>query len=76
MNSAPRCLSMVKGQHRFVFRYAEGRESELLASLVALASTPESEFDWFDAAVLSHQMGQQFSCELDPVAQFETGLER
>lgn len=68
MSAAQRCLSMVKGRHRFVFRYVEGRESELLASFVALANDPQSEFDWFDAAVLSYQMGQQLARELDSVA--------
>jgi hypothetical protein len=62
---------MVKGEHRYVFRYAEGCESELLGSLVALANDPDTEFDWFDAAVLSYQMGQQLARELDPVAQLE-----
>ena len=71
MSVAQRCLSMVKGPHRFVFRYAEGRESDLLASFVALASDPGSEFDWLDAAVLSYQMGQRFSRELESVAQSE-----
>ena len=71
MSPASRCLSMVKGEHRYVFRYVEGSESELLGSFVALANDPESEFDWFDAAVLSYQMGQQLARELDPVAQLE-----
>lgn len=73
MNTVQRCLSMVKGEHRFVFRYAEGSESELLASFVALANDPDSEFDWFDAAVLSYQMGQQLSREMDMVAPLEPG---
>jgi len=71
MNSAQRCLSMIKGEHRYVFRYADGCESELLASLVALANDPDSEFDWFDAAVLSYRMGQQLAREFDSVAQLE-----
>ncbi len=71
MNPAPRCLTMVKGRHRFVFRYAEGCEARLVGSLVELANDPRSGFDWFDAAVLSYQMGQQLSRELDPVAQLE-----
>jgi hypothetical protein len=54
---------MVKGQHRYVFRYTEGCEAELLSSFVALANDPATEFDWFDAAVLSYQMGQQLSRE-------------
>ena len=71
MKLAQRCLSMVKGGHRYVFRYAEGCEAELLSSFVALANDPDSEFDWFDAAVLSYEMGQQLSRELDAVAQLE-----
>jgi hypothetical protein len=71
MSPAQRCLSMVKGEHRYVFRYEEGCESDLLSSFVALANDPDSEFDWFDAAVLSYQMGQQLARELDPVAQLE-----
>ncbi len=68
MKSAQRCLSMVKGGHRYVFRYAEGCEAELLSTFVALANDPDSEFDWFDAAVLSYQMGQRLSQELAPFA--------
>lgn len=71
MSPAQRCLSMVKGQHRFVFRYAEGAEAELLASFIGLARDPESEFDFFDAAVLSFQMGHLLTDELDPVARLE-----
>jgi hypothetical protein len=73
MNPAQRCLSMVKGRQRYVFRYMEGCEPDLLGSFVALANDPESEFDWFDAAVLSYQMGQQLSKELDLVAHVEPG---
>ncbi len=71
MIPAQRSLTMVKGRHRYVFQYVDGAEAELLGSLVALANDPESDFDWFDAAVLSYQMGQRLSCELDPVAQME-----
>lgn len=59
-----RCLSLVKGRHRFVFWYRDGQETELLASFVQLAADPESEFDWFDAAVLSYQMGRVTSQEV------------
>lgn len=71
MSTPMRCLSMIKGTHRFVFRYAEGRESELLACFVALANDAESEFDWFDAAVLSYQMGHQLAREFDPLARVD-----
>ncbi len=71
MMPTQRCLSMVKGRHRYVFRYAEGCEAELLSTFVELANDPDSEFDWFDAAVLSYQMGQQLSREFDSIAQLE-----
>ena len=46
MNPAPRCLSLVKGEHRWLFSYAEGCESELLGTFVALANDPDCEFDF------------------------------
>jgi hypothetical protein len=65
---------MVKGEHRYVFRYVEGREADLLGSFVMLADDPDCEFDWFDAAVLSYRMGQQLSqCECEAVLPLEQG---
>ena len=61
------CLSLVKGQHQFVFRYAPGREADLLARLVMLADDPDSPFDWLDAAVLSYQLGQRMEQNLESV---------
>lgn len=58
MKPRRRCLTMVKGKQRFVFWYAEGRQADLLATFVDLAADPDCEFDWFDAAVLSYQMGK------------------
>jgi hypothetical protein len=58
MNHAQHSLSLVKGAHRYVFRYSEGCEARVLASFVSLAVDPETSFDWFDAAVLSYQMGR------------------
>lgn len=59
MDDEKRSLSLVKGSHRFVFDYCVGREPELLSSLVKLAQDPDSPLDWFDAAVLSFQLGKQ-----------------
>jgi hypothetical protein len=49
----------VKGRQRFVFWYSPGQESALLASLVECAERPGLDFDFFDAAVLSYQMGKR-----------------
>lgn len=58
MDAGRRCLSLARGRHHYVFWYSEGQESLLLAELVRLAATRDADFDWLDAAVLSHQMGK------------------
>jgi hypothetical protein len=65
MDADRRCLSLAKGRHRYVFWYHEGQEASLLASLVQLAAEPGCEFDWFDAAVLSYQMGKRIGNAVD-----------
>lgn len=59
-----RTLSLVKGQHHFCFRYEPGQESQVLDALIELVNKRENSFDWFDAAVLSHQLGQHLAKEL------------
>ena len=63
-----RHLSLVKGRERFVFEYDEGSEPELIGSFVELAVNPDCEFDWFDAAVLSYEMGRRIEMDCRPVA--------
>lgn len=60
-----RQLSLVKGRHRFVFRYAPGHESDVIQAFASLAGQDNSDFDWFDAAVMSYQMGRRIEKELD-----------
>jgi hypothetical protein len=59
-----RTLTLVKGQHRFSFSYETGEEPAVLDALVAMVHRREMPFDWFDAAVLSHQLGQHLAKEL------------
>ena len=63
-----RQLSLVKGEERFVFRYQAGHEPEVVDAFASLASDASSRFDWFDAAVLSYQMGRRLETELDQIA--------
>lgn len=65
MNGTVRQLSLVKGKHRYLFRYQPGSEADVIAAFAGLASDAGSEFDWFDAAVLSYQMGRRIELELD-----------
>lgn len=66
--SVIRQLSLVKGEERFVFRYQAGQEAEVIDSFASMAADPDSKFDWFDAAVLSYQMGRRLETELDQIA--------
>jgi len=63
-----RQLSLVKGEERFVFRYQPGQEAEVIDAFASMASDDGSTFDWFDAAVLSYQMGRRLETELDQIA--------
>jgi len=60
-----RQLSLVKGQHRYVFRYPAGREADIISTFAEMASDSEQDFDWFDAAVLSYQMGRRLEMDLE-----------
>jgi hypothetical protein len=57
-------LSLVKGNQHFCFRYQVGEEKKVLESLIEMVNRRELPFDWFDAAVLSHQLGQHLAKEL------------
>src|SRR5436309_148929 len=62
--AATKMLSLVKGQHRYCFRYRAGDEPQVLDALVEMVNRRDVSFDWFDAAVLSHQLGQHLAKEL------------
>jgi hypothetical protein len=57
-------LVLVKQGQRYIFRYSAGQEARLLEGLSEMAGDPRNDLDWFDAAVLSHQMGQDMSAHL------------
>ena len=54
----------MKGNEHFCFRYEVGQESKVLDALIDLVNRRDMKFDWFDAAVLSHQLGQHLAKEL------------
>lgn len=62
-----RQLSLVKGNHRYVFRYQAGREADIITAFAELAADAEHDFDWFDAAVLSYQMGRRLEMDLEEI---------
>jgi len=58
-------LVLTRNGQRYVFKCSPGGEKELLDQLAALAEDPTHELTWFDAAVLSHQMGLRMSRVID-----------
>ena len=58
-------LVLNKGSEKYIFRYDIGSEGELLDTLVDQASDSRTDFDWFDAAVLSFKLTQSLIGEAD-----------
>ena len=79
MNNAKRQLVLNKGAEKFIFRYESGHEDDLLDALIYQAKDKHTQFDWFDAAVLSFKLTQSLICQADellsqnPDAQISAG---
>lgn len=52
-------LCLIKKGHKHLIRYQPGDEKVVLGVLIEKADSPDCDLDWFDAAVLSHQMGKE-----------------
>ncbi len=58
-----RQLSLQKAGRTFVFRYAAGREDEVVEEIIRMAEDPSAEVDWLDAARLGFQITQHALAE-------------
>jgi hypothetical protein len=58
-------LLLNKGEEKYIFRYDAGREDELLDALIDQAKDKRTDFDWFDAAVLSFKLTQSLIRQAD-----------
>lgn len=54
-------VTLVKGSHQWTFSCDPGDESVLLSHLSELATDPSVPFDWFDAALVSHQLSRRLT---------------
>lgn len=52
-------VTLIKGAHRWTFACTRGDEQALLTRLSQLAAGPDVPFDWFDAALVSHQLNKR-----------------
>jgi hypothetical protein len=64
-DASRRQLALVKHDHRYVFNYTPGEESELFERLIHMARDPNCPLEMFDAAVLSHQVGKRLSQQIE-----------
>lgn len=62
--SEMKTLSLMKGEHFYSFRYEIGHEVQVLDALIDTVQKSHNQFDWFDAAILSHQLGRHLAKEL------------
>ena len=67
METAKKQLVLNKGSEKYIFRYDDGSEADLLDSLVIQANDSRTDFDWFDAAVLSFKLTQSLMGRADQI---------
>jgi hypothetical protein len=58
MSVIRRQLVLNKGSEKYIFRYDDGMEDKLLDAMIEQAKDRRTDFDWFDAAVLSFKLTQ------------------
>ena len=68
-----RQLTLIKKGQYYLFRYQPGDESVLIQTLIDKAQDPHCALDWFDAAVLSHQMGHRMAGEMQALLKDKLG---
>jgi len=69
MKKSMRQLTLHKGNEKYIFRYEAGCEDQLLDTLIDQAKDSKTDFDWFDAAVLSFKLCQSLIFQADKLLQ-------
>ncbi len=59
-----RMIRLTKNGHDFRLAYQQGEEAHVLSTLAEMVARRDLPFDWFDAAVMSHQLGEHLAKEL------------
>lgn len=60
-------LVLNKGREKYIFRYDRGCEDGLIDALIEQARDDSTDFDWFDAAVLSFKLTQSLISQADEI---------
>ena len=69
MKKSTQQVVLNKGVEKFIFRYGCGCEDELLDALMEQAGDSRTDFDWFDAAVVSFKLTQSLVGQADKLLQ-------
>ena len=48
----------VKGEHQWRFEWQDGEELGTVQFITEIAQSNETDFDWFDAAMVCHEMSK------------------
>ena len=75
MSKTKRQVVLNKGSEKFIFRYENGCEDKLLELLVEQAKDKRTNFDWFDAAVLSFKLTQSLIGQADKLLRENTDVQ-
>ena len=73
MKKLLRQLALNKGAEKFIFRYEQGREDELLDAIIQQVKDKRTDFDWFDAAVLSFKLTETLIGRAEQLLQEDAG---
>lgn len=75
MKKMKRQLILNKGAEKYIFRYENGNEDGLLDALIEQAKDKRTDFDWFDAAVLSFKLTQSLIGQADELLSGKTNAQ-
>ena len=75
MKKTKRQLVLNKGREKFIFRYDSGSEDNLLDAIIEQAKDKRTNFDWFDAAVLSFKLTQSLIGQADELLRENTNAQ-
>ena len=53
-----RRVVFIKGEHQWRFQWHPGDEINTVKAITAIAKSIETDFDWFDAAMVCHEMSK------------------
>jgi len=54
----PHRVVLVKGEDQWRFEWESGQELKTVEAITEIAKSPEIDFDWFDAAMVCHEMSK------------------